>query len=96
MSKTSKLSAKKSPKSTKGKGQKTATVSRSAPPRARGETREDLVVFAFRLTAPERELIHQAAGPARASRFVRSLAVAASQGDEKAIRSLVEGRAVAN
>ena len=50
------------------------------------EPKEALVVFAFRLTPKERKAIHQAAGPAKASRFVRALAVAASQGDETAVR----------
>ena len=45
------------------------------------EPKEDLVVFAFRLTAAERELLHEAAGPAKASRFVRTLAVAVARGD---------------
>ena len=50
---------------------------------------EDKVVFAFRLTAEERALFHQAAGPAKASRFVRALVVAASQGDAKAVGEIV-------
>ena len=33
-----------------------------------GESKEELVVFAFRLTAAERELLHKAAGPAKASK----------------------------
>jgi hypothetical protein len=53
------------------------------------EPEEDLVVFAFRLTATERELIHKAAGPAKASRFVRVLAVAAAKRDEAAVRDLL-------
>ena len=52
--------------------------------------KEELVVFAFRLTQEERGLIHKAAGPAKASKFVRTLAVAASKRDEKAVRELVE------
>ncbi len=50
---------------------------------------EDLVVFAFRLSQEERELIHKAAGPAKASRFVRALAVAAAKRDETAVRKLL-------
>lgn len=50
---------------------------------------EELVVFAFRLTLKERDLIHRAAGPANASRFIRSLAVAAAERDESAIRALL-------
>ncbi len=60
------------------------------PPKAKpAEAEEDLVVFAFRLSAEERELIHQAAGPAKASRFVRALAVAAAKRDEAAVRKLI-------
>ena len=50
---------------------------------------EEQVVFAFRLSRAERDAIHAAAGPARASRFVKSLAIAAAQGDIDAIHSIV-------
>ena len=50
---------------------------------------EELVVFAFRLTRTERDLIHAAAGSARASRFVRGLAIAGARGDLKTIETLV-------
>ena len=53
------------------------------------KTEEELVVFAFRLTRAERDLIHAAAGSARASRFVRGLAVAAARGDVPTIEALV-------
>src|SRR5215831_17803105 len=49
------------------------------------EPKEDLVVFAFRLRPEERDLIHKAAGAAKASRFVRAVSLAASRGDEKAL-----------
>ena len=52
--------------------------------------KEDLVVFAFRLTQEERALIHKAAGPAKASRFVRALSIAASKGDAKTVSEMVE------
>ena len=54
------------------------------------ERQEDLVVFAFRLSEEERDLIHKAAGPARASKFVRALAVAAACRDEAAIKLLLQ------
>ena len=55
---------------------------------------ENLVVFAFRLTPEERDAIHKAAGPARASRFVRAVAIAAANEDEAAIREILnENRA---
>jgi hypothetical protein len=71
---------------------KQAPVTREPrPPKAKDTDGEgDLVVFAFRLSAEERELIHKAAGPAKASRFVRALAVAAACHDEGAIKLLLE------
>jgi hypothetical protein len=49
-------------------------------PRAKKErvAREDLVVFAFRLTKEQRDTIHAAAGPAKASQFVLAAAMAAA------------------
>ncbi len=66
-----------------------------APQPAPIEKDNDLVVFAFRLTPAERELIHRAAGPSKASRFVRALAVAAAGGDEEAVMKLLGGPAPA-
>jgi hypothetical protein len=53
------------------------------------EPKEDLVVFAFRLKVHERDLIHKAAGAAKASRFVRALTVAAAMGDEETVVEIV-------
>ena len=53
-------------------------------------TREDLCVFAFRLTEAERDAIHKAAGPAKASKFARSLLVAAATKDEAAVRAIMK------
>lgn len=53
--------------------------------------REELCVFAFRLTAEERNAIHKAAGPAMASKFVRTLAVAAARNDEAAVKAILKG-----
>jgi len=58
-------------------------------PKAKQAPKEELVVFAFRLRPEERDLIHRAAGAAKASRFVRALSVAASRGDEKAVVEIV-------
>jgi len=52
--------------------------------------REDLCVFAFRLTEEERDAIHKAAGPAKASKFVRTLAVAAARNDEAAVKAILK------
>ena len=69
-----------------GVGGRTPAVENSTPV-------EDLVVFAFRLTPKERDLIHAAAGPAKASRYVRTLAVAAANGDEALVLKLLGGPA---
>lgn len=39
----------------------------------------EVVVFAFRLPAADRDLIHQAAGPGKATKFVLSAALAAAK-----------------
>jgi len=51
---------------------------------------EDLCVFAFRLTTEERDAIHKAAGPAKASKFARSLLVAAAQNDEATVKAIMK------
>ena len=56
-----------------------------------GESKEELVVFAFRLTAAERELLHKAAGPAKASKWIRTLAVAAASGDRDRVVNFFTG-----
>ena len=53
-------------------------------------SREDLCVFAFRLTAEERDAIHKAAGPAKASKFVRTIAVAAARNDDAAVKAIMK------
>lgn len=52
--------------------------------------KEPLVVFAFRLREVERDLIHKAAGPAKATQFVRSAALAAAKADSKTFENLVD------
>lgn len=68
-------------KPTKKARAKKAKVDASAEPTATPEDADELCVFAFRLTRAERDAIHAAAGPARASRFVKGLAIAAARGD---------------
>ena len=52
--------------------------------------REDLCVFAFRLTSEERDAIHKAAGPGKASKFARGLLVAAARNDDVALKAIVK------
>jgi len=47
-----------------------------------------LVVFAFRLSEADRDRIHKAAGPAKATKFVRAAALAAANQDSKAFEAL--------
>ena len=54
------------------------------------DTREDLCVFAFRLTEAERDAIHKAAGPAKALKFARNLLVAAANKDDAAVRAIMK------
>ena len=50
---------------------------------------EPQVVFAFRLSEADRDRIHQAAGPGKATRFVRAAALAAATGDSEVFNDLV-------
>jgi hypothetical protein len=52
--------------------------------------REGLCVFAFRLSTEERDTIHKAAGPGKASMFARGLLVAAARKDETALNAIVK------
>ena len=81
-------------KSTKKKTAKTRKPEKAAvvakEPKEKAQ-REDLCVFAFRLTPEERDAIHTAAGPAKASKFVRALAVAVAKKDEAAVKAIMDG-----
>ena len=66
------------------------TATPSKPAKKAKAPKEDLVVFAFRLTPAERDAIHKAAGPAKASRFVRALCVHAAQGDVETVTRIAE------
>ena len=69
------------------------TTTKATPTRksARGRTeKEELVVFAFRLTPAERDAIHETAGPRNATRLVRQVAVAFAHEDEKAFREALK------
>ena len=89
MTKTKTTKITKSPKP----GGRKSPVAASTPTVEKPTPAEDLVVFAFRLTPKEREIIHKAAGPAGASRFVRAVAIAAASGDEEAVLKLLGGPA---
>jgi hypothetical protein len=69
---------------------KAPRAKKSTKPVVQADDSQELVVFAFRLTRAERDLIHQAAGPAKASKLARSLLVAAAQKDAKAVKAIME------
>jgi hypothetical protein len=82
----------KQPSTTKPKPTSKAGPATNREPRGKeqsDEPKEDLVVFAFRLTPKERDMLHKAAGPAKASRYVRTLAVAAASGDKARVEQLL-------
>ena len=62
---------------------KKAKAKKEKPPR------EEQVVFAFRFSESDRATIHTAAGPAKATKFVRAAALAAANADHKAFDALV-------
>ena len=57
-------------------------------PKKEKAPKQNLVVFAFRLPATDRDLIHRAAGPAKATKFVHAAALAAANGDTAAFEGL--------
>ena len=72
------------------KTRKPATTTKAQQDPKKKAPREELCVFAFRLTAEERTAIHKAAGPAKASKFVRALAVAAARNDEATVKAIMK------
>lgn len=77
------------------KAKKKGEAKAAKEPKARKEKapKEPLVVFAFRLSEADRDVIHKAAGPGKATRFVLAAALAAAAADQKAFSALVENRA---
>ena len=69
---------------TKAPAKKTTRSKRITKPK------QDLVVFAFRLTEAERTAIHKTAGPARASRYVRQVTAAFAKQDEAAFKAVLK------
>lgn len=72
------------------KTKKETTATKQPKSKKEKAPKEQLCVFAFRLTPAEREKIHATAGPGRASRFVRSVAVAFANQDEGAFKAVVK------
>ena len=62
----------------------------AAKPKRERFPKEDLMVFAFRLTKAESAALHKAAGPANASRAMRALAGAFVAEDRAVFESIIE------
>ena len=71
------------------KSVKKAKAPKDAKPKKEKVPKVPLVVFAFRLTEAQRDQIHKAAGAGKATRFVRSAALAAASGDKAALEELL-------
>ena len=80
-------------KTTKATGKPTAATAKKPKPvknaKLEKKPKEPMVVFAFRLTKDQRDLIHKAAGPAKGTKFVRAAAIAASNMDRPAFDQLL-------
>ena len=86
-------------KTPKAKGNSTAATSKKPKPVKKTESekkpkkektpKEPMVVFAFRLTKEQRDLIHKAAGQAKGTKFVRAAAIAAANMDRPAFDQLL-------
>ena len=74
---------------TKGKKAAKVKVVKEPKPKKEKAPKEPQVVFAFRLTEAQRDTIHKAAGPGKATKFVRSAALAAAGGDRPAFEELL-------
>jgi hypothetical protein len=86
------MSKSKTTKKATSKTRKPAKAAVEAVEREEKKTpREELCVFAFRLTEEERDAIHKAAGPAKASTFARTLLVAAARNDEASVKAILKG-----
>ena len=91
-SKSSKAEPEATPKGKVKAGKKTKPPKETKPkrePRKREAFDGEVVVFAFRMGSNDRDRIHEAAGPAGATKFVRSAALAAATGDAKTFEALV-------
>src|SRR2546425_9554207 len=89
-SKTPKMEAATPPATGKNsKAGKKAKTTKEPKPRKEKVAKPPQVVFAFRLSAEERDQIHKAAGPGKATRFVRSASLAAASGDKAAFEELL-------
>jgi hypothetical protein len=78
-------------KKTETKSKKTPKAKPAEEPKSKKEKgpKEDLCVFALRMTEAERTKLHETAGPANASRLARAVLVAAANEDEAGFKAAI-------
>ena len=69
---------------------KKKTSEKTETKKAAKAKKEELVVFAFRLTPVERDAIHKTAGPRNATRLVRQVAVAFGNENEAGFKAALK------
>lgn len=74
---------------TKAKITKKSKSSKEPKPKREKAPKEDLCVFALRMTEAERTKLHEAAGPGGATRLARAVLIAAANEDEGAFKSAI-------
>ena len=77
-------------KTAKTTSEKTKAPAKKAIPKKAAARKEDLVVFALRMTLAERTRLHKTAGPRGATRLARAVLVAAANQDDAAFRTAVK------
>jgi hypothetical protein len=77
-------------KKTETKATKKSKSSKVPKPKREKAPKEDLCVFALRMTGAERAKLHEAAGPGGATRLARAVLIAASNEDESAFKSAIK------
>ncbi len=77
-------------KTTKKTTKSKKPVAKKTEAKAEKKPKEELCVFAFRLTAEERVAIHKAAGPGKASKFARNILEAAARNDMVAVKAIMK------
>ena len=75
---------------TKKATSKKATAKKATTKQKAAKTKEDLVVFAIRLTQAERDKIHAMAGPRNATHFIRTVSAAFANEDVKAFQAALK------
>jgi hypothetical protein len=88
---TSTTETKATTKPKKGKAKRDAKARKAAAkPMKAKKPKEALVVFALRMTEPERTKLHETAGPRGATRMARQVLVAATTEDPVAFKAVLD------